>query len=273
VRKGVAAVGLAVAVVLLGGWEPLRSPDADAERGDELFAAGDFDEAGLAYRRALRRRGDDPALHFNLGAALYEDAVRKIGDERERLFSLAERSFRIATDAGDSALRVTAYYNLGNTLYQTGRFDQAVAAYRRVLRLRPGDRDARHNLELALRAARDRQRGANGDGDPSPAAPDESPGDRGPDREGDDGQGADGSDRGGASGQPETGDGGERGPNAETGPRREDEAPRMPPAKFMSRSDRDRKLDQLERQSRRVRTTRLREQARGVVREAAERDW
>ena len=50
-----------------------------------------------------------------------------------------------------------AAYNLGNALYEEGRYDEAVRAYTRSLMDSPDDMDAKRNLELALRALEEQQ--------------------------------------------------------------------------------------------------------------------
>lgn len=40
------------------------------------------------------------------------------------------------------------YYNLGNSYYRTGNITQALIAYERALKLAPGDRDIRYNLQF-----------------------------------------------------------------------------------------------------------------------------
>ena len=54
-------------------------------------------------------------------------------------------------------LSPVAAYNLGNTLYQTEKYEEAAAAYRRSLLTNPEDLDAKRNLELALRALEQQQ--------------------------------------------------------------------------------------------------------------------
>lgn len=41
------------------------------------------------------------------------------------------------------------YYNLGNAYFKCGELSSAILCYERCLRLRPTDRDARHNLQFA----------------------------------------------------------------------------------------------------------------------------
>jgi Ca-activated chloride channel family protein len=50
-----------------------------------------------------------------------------------------------------------AAYNLGNARYRQQEFQDAVEAYERALREAPEDRDAKRNLELALRALEQQQ--------------------------------------------------------------------------------------------------------------------
>ncbi|MBI4546141.1 MAG: VWA domain-containing protein [Gemmatimonadetes bacterium] len=129
----------------------------DLERGNRLYRQGRYAEAVAAYRAALQAGSQRPELRYNLGTALL----------RLGRFEEAEPYLRTAGAGIEPALRARAAYNLGNRYLLPGRraepepgvamLGQAVEAYKRALRLDPADRDAKWNLELALRE-RERQR-------------------------------------------------------------------------------------------------------------------
>ena len=56
-------------------------------------------------------------------------------------------------DRGLSSARL--YYNLGNAYFKEDRTGKAILFYRRALRLRPGNEDVRHNLEVAEARTKD----------------------------------------------------------------------------------------------------------------------
>lgn len=61
-------------------------------------------------------------------------------------FEEAEKLFRALAVEGEKALAQRSHYNLGNTLYRMGKLKDAVAHYERALELDPGDEDAKFNL-------------------------------------------------------------------------------------------------------------------------------
>ncbi|HEY8484615.1 MAG TPA: tetratricopeptide repeat protein [Longimicrobiales bacterium] len=136
----------------------------DVERGNRLYREGRYAEAVEAYRAALASGRASPELHYNLGTALLQ-----LGRYAE-----AERHLREAVRAADPELRHRAYYNLGNRYLLEARdgkpdeeartrlLDEAVDAYKEALRLRPGDQDAKWNLELALRDREEQPQGSSG---------------------------------------------------------------------------------------------------------------
>lgn len=148
-----------LALPLLLAAAPGPSPDEWLRRGDEAFAAGQFEAALGDYAQAAERGTDPGRAAFNQGVALYQ-----LGRFRE-----AERQFRCAlddaalpagADAGEPARRRgRALYNLGNCLLQesggrsAGLLRDAVACFELCLadgRLEPElVIDTRHNLELA----------------------------------------------------------------------------------------------------------------------------
>jgi Ca-activated chloride channel family protein len=125
------------------------------ERGRELYAAGQPDEAVDRLETALRLAGGeeadvDPRLLYNAGTA-----GLAAGDER-RAVELLERAAGAAELPAD--LVPEASYNLGNARLAAGDLDAAVQAYEGALRLAPDHREAKHNLEVALRRREEQRR-------------------------------------------------------------------------------------------------------------------
>ncbi len=143
--------GLLALLVLAGGWDALRAPDPDVDKGNQAFEKGRYDEA-LGHYRSAETRGVDPRLHFDMGAALYKLGEKATDqEEKAKLWQQAEEQFRRAADTDDVQLKSSAYYNLGNAMYQRQQWEDSIAAYKRALRANPQNESARHNLEMALR--------------------------------------------------------------------------------------------------------------------------
>ena len=132
-----AAVALAP---LWGGFGLLESRNAEVEQGNAALKAGKAEDALAHYDRAILKLPVDPGAHFDRGAALY--ALSR--------FDEAGQEFLRATQAPDSALKASAFFNLGNAFSKKDKFKEAIEAYKRTLALRPDDQAAKWNLELAL---------------------------------------------------------------------------------------------------------------------------
>jgi Ca-activated chloride channel family protein len=89
----------------------------------------------------------EAGTHFDRGAALY--ALSR--------FDEAGEEFLRATEAKDPALKESAFYNLGNAFFKKEKFKEAVSAYTRSLGLKPDDKQAKWNLEIALRKQKDKE--------------------------------------------------------------------------------------------------------------------
>lgn len=150
-------VTIAVLCLLSSGWDLLRAPDSDVERGNRAFSRADYEEARKAYGAALERRGADARILYDLGTAMYKLAERAEQDEaRAELFAKAEEALREAARSDDAQLAALAWYNLGNVWFRQGRYEDAASAYKDALRANPEHDDARYNMELALRHLRER---------------------------------------------------------------------------------------------------------------------
>ncbi|HLK92420.1 MAG TPA: tetratricopeptide repeat protein [Polyangia bacterium] len=131
----------------LCGFGLLEKRDPEIEAGNAALKAGKADEALGHYDQAVKKLPGDPGAHFDRGAALY--ALSR--------FDEAGQEFLRATEAKDPALKASAFYNLGNAYFKKEKFKDAVSAYTRTLGLKPGDKQAKWNLEIALRKQKDEQ--------------------------------------------------------------------------------------------------------------------
>ena len=147
-RIAPAASTTAVAAALLLGFVPMAH--AQGADGDRLYAAGEYKEAAAAYAKTIQDGKPTPRLEFNLGTALLA------AGQMDEAASALERA---ANEAKDLDLRYRALYNLGLAFLKQGRagkgdeagqaFAAAAESYRRALHLRPDERDAKWNYELA----------------------------------------------------------------------------------------------------------------------------
>jgi Ca-activated chloride channel family protein len=138
------AATLVPLLVILGGG--CARGALDARTGQRRYAEGDFAEAAKAFDRALAA-DSTPVRAYNGGNAYY----------RLKRYEDAARRYRLA--ASSTKLRHESVFNLGNALVRAAEeapergqlLLDAIGAYEEALRLAPSDRDAKWNLELALR--------------------------------------------------------------------------------------------------------------------------
>lgn len=305
--------GLVAILVLAGGWDALRAPDPDVDKGNQAYQKGRYDEA-LGHYRSAESRGVDPRLHFDMGAALYKLGEQaKDQEEKAKLLGQAEEQFRRAADTDDATLKSSAYYNLGNAMFQRQQWEDAIAAYKRALRASPKNESARHNLEMALRKRekQDQQQqgqGQQGQQDPQQGQKDQQQRQQGQ-QQGQQGQQQGDQDQQGKQGQQQDQDQAQQGgqgqqpdrPDPQQGPQQRPDDPgeqdrqrqqererqqgQQPdeaeqpgagdPGDSDRPSDQERKLDELERRSRDLRKRLLRQggKNRDPMRLPSRKDW
>ena len=149
-------------------------------QGNDDFEKAAYDDALEEYTAA---KETDPELaepYYNSGNALHNkgDLKSAVGQTQQAL--------RLA----DDKLAQQAFYNLGNAYFLAEDWPAAIKAYQDSLLLDPNDKEAKHNLELALRKVQ-RQSQQSGDGQPQPNQPGDNQG------EGDQPQNQDGDQPGG----------------------------------------------------------------------------
>ncbi len=109
--------------------------------GNKLLESGKIDSAITEYQAARVERPGEPGVVYNIGSALHKKGA----------FDTAATELQNAIAHAELLLKPDAYYNLGNTLYRTQEYEEAVAAYKQALLANADDLDAKHNLELTLR--------------------------------------------------------------------------------------------------------------------------
>ncbi|MFW2389246.1 MAG: hypothetical protein ACN4G0_12970 [Polyangiales bacterium] len=158
-----ALLGAALAMpASASAWSPLRGENSNAKRGNALMGEEQYGPALEAYDEAARELPNVPEVHVNRGLAFLGQGLSEQSKE----------AFVAAADPSASPnTRADAYYNLGiafaregDSLSEQEEFEQASAhfreaadAFKRSLRLRPGDRNAAWNLEYALKRIREEE--------------------------------------------------------------------------------------------------------------------
>jgi Ca-activated chloride channel homolog len=142
------ALALVAMTPLLFGFKLFESRNSEVEQGNAALQAGKAEEALAHYDKAAAKLPADPGVHFDRGAALY--ALSR--------FEEAGQEFLRATEGPDQALKAAAFRSLGNAHFKKDKYKDAVEAYRRALALRPDDKSAKWNLEIALRKQKEEEK-------------------------------------------------------------------------------------------------------------------
>jgi Ca-activated chloride channel family protein len=101
-----------------------------------------FGKAEVAYRRALQIKPNDFHWQFNLANSIYKQ------NKPDQSASEFEKLVDKATDPADKTM---VYHNLGNSLLAQKKFDPSIDAYKKALRINPGDAATKYNLAYAMK--------------------------------------------------------------------------------------------------------------------------
>jgi protein O-GlcNAc transferase len=101
---------------------------------------GEYDSAMASFRRAIELDPGQPDANSNLAKAL---SLKGKFEEAIAHYLQALESPALADKSGTSIA-------LGNAFYNPGRIEEAEAAYRRAIKLDPGNQHAQSNLGVTL---------------------------------------------------------------------------------------------------------------------------
>ncbi|MBI5416076.1 MAG: tetratricopeptide repeat protein [Candidatus Omnitrophica bacterium] len=127
------------------------SPATSVRDGNRLYSQGNFEDAGRRYEEALKNNPESAIVNFNAGTAFY----------KQKHYPEAIQHLQKALLGDDPRLKEKAYYNLGNTLYQSGighetkdtgaavqALQESLGHFESALRLDKTDKDAQYNYEF-----------------------------------------------------------------------------------------------------------------------------
>ncbi|MFN8009666.1 MAG: tetratricopeptide repeat protein [Terriglobia bacterium] len=136
-----ALLGVLLLFPLLSGQTWLDPQARKNAEGNEFYKQKEYSRALEKYVEAQDGRRHQQELSYNLANTLYQ----------QKKYAEAIKELDKAAALGDSGLKPSIFYNKGNALFQTGKYADAVESYKQALALNPKDREAKHNLELALK--------------------------------------------------------------------------------------------------------------------------
>lgn len=131
-----------------------QEENSTVRSGNSLYKAKKYEEAQVAYKKALDIKPESFRATFNLGDALFR---QKKYDEAIKEFNI------ITTKEKDKTRLANVYYNMGNTHVMAGKLDEAIDMYKKSLRLNPGDKAAKYNLAYAQNMKKNGQNQQNQD--------------------------------------------------------------------------------------------------------------
>ena len=156
------------AIVLLMGFSAVSAfaqvDKKEVRQGNKFFKEGNYKEAEVEYRKALIKDSLSVAGNYNLANTLMqqEDAANaeliyaKLGDTISRIPQNVDWK-KGSVEVGKNTLAPDYYHNLGNSLLEQKRYQEAVDAYKNALRRNPADNLTRENYIYAKKKLDDQQ--------------------------------------------------------------------------------------------------------------------
>lgn len=131
-----------------------REARKDVREGNELYNQLKFDEAEIAYKKALDKNPNYAKASYNLANTIYQQNKNK---EAVFQYDLAEKI------APNKMSKAEIFHNMGNSFMKEKQYDKAVDAYKNSMRNNSKDEETRYNLAMAQKLLKDQQDKENKD--------------------------------------------------------------------------------------------------------------
>jgi Ca-activated chloride channel homolog len=157
---------LAVAAILASpSFSKAESSASKNRQGNRLYAQSKYEEAEKAYLGAAVNSPGKPEILYNLGNSLI----------RQKKYDQGIQALRQSISKGDKEIKENSWFNTGNALFSMGDYKAAAESFIQALKLDPADKEAKHNLELALRKLNQQEQKQSSAGQKQPNAGNTSP--------------------------------------------------------------------------------------------------
>lgn len=134
---------VAAATLLLISMHSFAQGDKKSiSEGNTAYKQKNYPAAANAYLQALKENPYSVTAAFNLGNAYYKGGKK---DEALNAYLKSAKAYDKPADKSN------AFYNAGVAYQNDKKLEECIAVYKDALRQNPGNADARHNLQIALR--------------------------------------------------------------------------------------------------------------------------
>lgn len=125
-----------------------REARKDVREGNELYNQLKFEEAEIAYKKALDKNPNYAKASYNLGNTIYQQNKNK---EAIFQYDLADKI------APNKMSKAEIFHNMGNSFMKEKQYDKAVDAYKNSMRNNSKDEETRYNLAMAQELLKNQQ--------------------------------------------------------------------------------------------------------------------
>jgi Ca-activated chloride channel family protein len=135
-------------MVLVTAYVHAQTAASRISQGNDYYQQSQFDLAETEYRAALEIEPQNPTAQYNLANAL----------QKQKKFNEALTILdKLSSTAKDKQFKSSSYYNQGVAHTKLKNLEESIASYKNALRINPTDKQARENLQLALREQKKNQ--------------------------------------------------------------------------------------------------------------------
>ncbi len=113
--------------------------------GYKAYTDGEYNSAEIDFRKAEEANKESYIARYNTSAALYQ---------QQKLEESGKRFSELLSETSDPKDQAKLFHNIGNVLMEGQQYQEAAEAYKKSLKLNPGDDDTRYNLAYALEKLR-----------------------------------------------------------------------------------------------------------------------
>jgi Ca-activated chloride channel homolog len=124
-----------------------KSVSSSVKLGIVAFEEKNYEQAKKHFIDAQLDNPENQKLYYNIGTAAY------MNEEYEQ----AKTNFKHALESDEKNLRHDAQYNLANTHYRLGNFEDAINEYENILKEFPEDTKAKENLEFVKKKKQEKE--------------------------------------------------------------------------------------------------------------------